>query len=107
MRLPPMLFVGPLMCGLLVASAGASGGAKWIETSNIKWCSGGGDWKAGTDPFGGGSDPGSCPIVLTNWTMAESVAACEKLCEPAAECLGFTWCGRAVPAAKHCRPPAS
>eukprot|EP01043_Picozoa_sp_COSAG02_P128540 COSAG02_NODE_66014_length_256_cov_0.993631_1_plen_56_part_01 len=24
----------------------------WIETANIKWCSGGGDWKVGTDPFG-------------------------------------------------------
>lgn len=73
------------------ADAAAPDDNGWIETANIKWCSGGGDWKVGTDPFGVKPKSGDCPIVPANWTVAESIATCEKLCEPAVECLGFTW----------------
>ena len=60
----------------------------YIETTGIKWCSGGGDYAPG-DSFGAGVD-GICPIVPPSWTDEKGVAACEHVCNNATECVGFT-----------------
>ena len=93
---PKAIFLTATISAASSVSGSSSQDDKWIETANIKWCSGGGDWKVGTDPFGVKPGPGDCPIVPANWTVTQSVAACEKLCEPAVECLGFTWYPSAI-----------
>jgi alpha-L-fucosidase len=76
--------------------------SKWVETGGIKWCSGGGDWtnfgperRAGY-PLGAGID-GTCPLVPASYSIAKGVAACEKLCDTDAKCLGFTWYPKTQP----------
>eukprot|EP01043_Picozoa_sp_COSAG02_P006454 COSAG02_NODE_183_length_30560_cov_8.912695_27_plen_454_part_00 len=93
---------------LLLSHAGAGGSTKgrrgtaqsiprqainWTETAGIKWCSDGRspDWlPPSKSPLGAGYYEG-CPAVPSNWSMAKGVAACEKLCTPVKQCLGFTW----------------
>ena len=60
----------------------------YIETANIKWCSGGGDYAPG-DVYGAGVD-GTCPLLPAGWTMERAVAECEVTCDASAECVGFT-----------------
>jgi hypothetical protein len=76
----------------VVMSSGDEQPINWTETAGIKWCSDGvsPDWLPSTNPFGAGLY-GQCPAVPTNWSMARSVAACERLCTPEVRCLGFTW----------------
>jgi hypothetical protein len=68
--------------------AAAAPGAPYVETSGIKWCSGGGDYAPG-DAYGAGVD-GLCPIVPAAWTDERGVAACEATCSSASGCVGFT-----------------
>jgi hypothetical protein len=91
-----------LAAAVLVAAAAVNPGRlvvagpttiKWIETDGIKFCGGGTQW-AGcpVDPFG--TDPQGahgCPSVPSSWSAAKAIAACETLCAPSDECLGFTW----------------
>eukprot|EP01050_Picozoa_sp_SAG11_P034299 SAG11_NODE_12054_length_724_cov_0.984000_1_plen_100_part_10 len=61
---------------------GAATGLNWTETSNIKWCSGAGDWtgyKPKASPFGNGLQ-GGCPAAPANWSIAQTITACEKMC---------------------------
>ena len=89
--LPPPLVMLVLVL-LLLEVRGRSLPVHWTETSDILWCSGGGDWHAyrPANPFGRGNLTG-CPILPHNWSMAQGVAACEKLCMQSEACLGFTW----------------
>jgi hypothetical protein len=64
----------------------------WVETRDIKWCSGGnlpvGDvWGRGTQP-----DAPHCPYVpASNGTAEGRVALCEGVCGNLTDCRGFTW----------------
>lgn len=58
------------------------------ETTGIKWCSGGGDYAPG-DVFEAGLD-GLCPLVPSDWSTDHAVTSCEKVCDAAKQCLGFT-----------------
>ena len=61
----------------------------YIETTGIKWCSGGGDFSPG-DAFGAGTD-GLCPLLPADWSIDEKgVPACEAVCTKEASCVGFT-----------------
>ena len=67
---------------------------RYTETADIKWCSDGKspDWEPPSkSPFGAGMSPDGCSVVPTSWSTSKSVAACEKLCDPVAACLGFTY----------------
>jgi hypothetical protein len=83
-------------CAMCTPPSLADGiGDQWIETQHIKWCSGGGDWtnfsgRYDYDALGAGM-VGSCPLVPSNLSEAEGVAACEAMCETDSTCLGFTW----------------
>ena len=79
----------------------ANGTGAYIETTGIKFCSGGStpDLNFG-DLFGEGYDPISatdasphCPIVPSNWTVGQAVAACERVCSGVQNqtCVGFTF----------------
>ena len=63
-------------------------GAPYVETTKVKWCSGGGNYAPG-DAFGAGVD-GLCPLAPDAWTDAEMVAGCERVCSSTTECVGFT-----------------
>ena len=69
-------------------------GAGYVETTGIKWCSGGGDWAPGDNVFGAGVN-GLCPLLPSNWTDAAKVTACEQLCSTAEECTS-KWVVRCV-----------
>lgn len=60
----------------------------YVETTGIKWCSGGGDYAPG-NVFGAGLD-GLCPITPTAWSTSDAVAACERVCSANDTCVGFT-----------------
>lgn len=60
------------------------------------------DWTpTPADAFGAGLD-GDCPRAPADWPLDKVVSACEKLCAPAAVCLGFTL----YPAAHNGGPPS-
>lgn len=61
----------------------------YVETTGIKWCSGGGDYAPG-DAFGAGVD-GICPLLPAEWSVDQrGVPACEAVCDKEASCVGFT-----------------
>jgi hypothetical protein len=62
--------------------------ASYVETTGIKWCSGGGDYAPG-NVFGAGVD-GVCPVIPTAWSTDRGVTACEAVCNNESTCLGFT-----------------
>ena len=73
-----------------------SSAQSYVQTHQIKWCSGGGDWtppngsRPGGGPFGAGVD-GQCAAVPESWSDVKAAQACEELCNTAEDCLGFTW----------------
>jgi hypothetical protein len=73
-------------------------GSPYVETSGIKWCSGGGDYAPG-DAFGAGVND-LCPILPANWTDDAKVAGCERVCSDAKECVGFTFYPTSAPGGK-------
>jgi len=50
---------------------------RYIETSGIQWCSGGGDYSPG-DVFGAGVN-GKAPQIPRNWTDVKAVKRCEQV----------------------------
>ena len=66
----------------------ASGGRSWIETTGIKWCSGGGNYAPG-NVFNTSVD-GLCPTLDPAWDADAAAGKCEAVCAVAAECVGFT-----------------
>lgn len=63
-------------------------GSAYVETTGIKWCSGGSNYAPG-DVFGVGVD-GECPVIPGTWTTDHAVTECETVCNGNATCLGFT-----------------
>jgi len=78
-------------------STPAPGPFAWKETTGIKWCSGGGDFHPNLNSsgvFGAGTSDGTetgCPLLPKAWPDAERVASCQRVCEKAVSCVGFTY----------------
>lgn len=76
-------------------------GSAYVETTGIKWCSGGGDYAPG-DVFNAGVD-GICPRTPTTWSTTDSVRACESVCTNVTQCVGFTmYFNQTAPASTEC-----
>jgi hypothetical protein len=73
----------------------------WVETGGIRYCGGGTGWyrfnTSAGGPFGAGcgavpcTSSSGCPNVPASWSDEQGIAACEALCAPDGDCLGFTW----------------
>eukprot|EP01052_Picozoa_sp_SAG31_P026846 SAG31_NODE_2464_length_5655_cov_2.777898_5_plen_265_part_00 len=88
-------FWGPFLAKLPPAPAPPRNG--YVETSGIKYCSGGGDLTIG-NAFGAGCMPESgrpplCknPLLPVSWSDAQGVLQCESICTNRSRCVGFTY----------------
>ena len=68
------------------------------ETDDLSTCEGA-NYVPGSDPWGTGNDGSKwCPLLPTNWTAAQQVAACKTVCDDGGHaCAGFVVYGQQPP----------